>query len=114
WVIILTQRGTASLGRIRAILDLPPAVADEEPLVDLGSGGIRGDVRFRDLIFSYAEASEPALRGIEAAAAQTVALVARPGAGKSTLLSLIPRLFNPLEPALLVDGIDVRRLRLAD
>jgi len=116
WVINLTQRGTASLGRIRAILDLPPAVADEEPLVDLGSGGIRGDVRFRDLTFSYAEASEPALCGIEAeaAAGQTVALVGRTGAGKSTLLSLIPRLFNPPEHALLVDGIDVRRLRLAD
>jgi ATP-binding cassette subfamily B protein len=42
-----------------------------------------------------------------------VALVGRTGAGKSTLLSLVPRLWNPPETALRVDGIDVRRLPLA-
>ena len=47
------------------------------------------------------------------AAGQTVAVVGRTGSGKSTLLSLIPRLIDPPEGALFVDGIDVRRLPLA-
>ena len=53
WVVNLTQRGTASLARIRKILDTEPAIRDEEPLADPGE--ILGDVRFRDLTFAYRE-----------------------------------------------------------
>jgi ATP-binding cassette subfamily B protein len=119
WVINLTQRGTASLGRIREVLETAPAVVDEEPLVDLPA--IRGAVRYRDLSFSYATTSplpptaEPVLSGVdfEVEAGRTVALVGRTGSGKSTLLALLPRLFNPPEQSVLVDGVDVRRLPLA-
>ena len=113
WVVNLAQRGTASLLRIQAILDTPPAIRDEEPLVD--PGAIGGEVSFRDLSFSYRGDAEPVLRGInfQAAAGQTVAVVGRTGAGKSTLLSLIPRLAEPPEGTLRVDGLDVRRLPLA-
>jgi ATP-binding cassette subfamily B multidrug efflux pump len=113
WVINLTQRGTASLGRIREVLETAPAVVDEEPLVDLAE--IRGAVRYRNLTFSYSPTAEPVLEGIdfEVEAGRTVALVGRTGSGKSTLLSLLPRLFNPPEASLFVDGVDVRRLPLA-
>ncbi len=116
WVINLTQRGTASLGRIREILETAPAVVDEEPQVALAA--IRGAVRYRDLSFSYAtspQTAEPILSGIdfEVEAGKTVALVGRTGSGKSTLLALLPRLFNPPEQGVLVDGVDVRRLPLA-
>jgi ATP-binding cassette subfamily B multidrug efflux pump len=112
WVVNLAQRGTASLARIRAVLDTPPAIRDEEPLVDPGE--IRGDVRFRDLTFSYREGT-PVLSNVDldVPAGRTVAVVGRTGAGKSTLLALIPRLIDPPEGELLVDGIDVRRLPLA-
>jgi len=113
WVVNLAQRGTASLARIRKILDLQPAVRDEQPLAD--PGVLYGDVSFRDLTFAYREGTEPVLEGIDlqVAAGQTVAVVGRTGAGKSTLLGLIPRLMDPPEGSLWVDGIDVRRLPLA-
>jgi ATP-binding cassette subfamily B multidrug efflux pump len=113
WVINLAQRGTASLARIRSIVETPPAIRDEEPLIDPGQ--IRGSVRFERLTFSYREGTEPVLAGVDfqVQAGQTVALVGRTGSGKSTVLSLIPRLIDPPEGALFVDGIDVRRLPLA-
>jgi ATP-binding cassette subfamily B protein len=112
WVINLVQRGTASLIRIRAVLDTPPAIRDEEPLVDPGQ--IRGAVRFDHLTFTYRDGLPAVLKdvNVQVAAGQTVALVGRTGSGKSTVLSLIPRLFDPPEGALFVDGIDVRRIRL--
>jgi ATP-binding cassette, subfamily B, multidrug efflux pump len=121
WVINLVQRGSASLGRIRDVMEVPPAIADEEPLVDPGE--IDGAVRFRSLTFAYPPAGpvpadrppEPVLSGIDfdVPAGRTVALVGRTGAGKSTLLALVPRLLNPPEGTLLVDGLDVRRMPLA-
>lgn len=113
WVVNLAQRGTASLLRMLAILETRPAVRDEEPLLD--PGPLRGEVSFRNLTFAYREDAEPVLQGIDlhAEAGQTVAIVGRTGSGKSTLLSLIPRLIDPPEGTLRVDGVDVRRLPLA-
>lgn len=117
WVVNLTQRGLASLARIRQVLDTQPAIRDAQPFIDpiVDPGALRGDVSFRDLTFAYGQAAEPVLRGIDlqVAAGQTVAVVGRTGSGKSTLLSLIPRLIDPPEGALFVDGADVRRLPLA-
>ena len=113
WVINLAQRGAASFARIRQVLDTTPAVRDEEPLVRLD--GIRGDVAFRGLTFAYEGAARPALEDVEleVPAGRTVALVGHTGSGKSTLLSLVPRLYDPPEGTLFVDGVDVRRLPLA-
>ncbi len=113
WVVNLAQRGTASLLRLRAVLETLPAIRDEEPLVD--SVPVLGDVSFHDLSFAYREDAEPVLRGVDfhAPAGQTVAVVGRTGSGKSTLLSLIPRLIDPPAGTLRVDGVDVRRLPLA-
>ncbi|MFL6199257.1 MAG: ABC transporter ATP-binding protein [Thermoanaerobaculia bacterium] len=113
WVVNLTQRGTASLLRMRRVMDAVPAIRDEEPLTD--PGAILGDVAFRGLSFSYTPGSEPVLQGIDlqVAAGQTVAVVGRTGSGKSTLLSLLPRLVDPPEGTLFVDGADVRRMPLA-
>jgi ATP-binding cassette subfamily B protein len=113
WVINLAQRGTASLLRIRAVLDEVPAIRDEAPLVD--PGAIAGAVRFARLDFSYREDGPRVLSGIDldVPAGRTVALVGRTGSGKSTLLSLIARLYDPPPGTVLVDGIDVRRLPLA-
>jgi ATP-binding cassette subfamily B multidrug efflux pump len=112
WVVNLTQRGTASLARIRKVLDTEPAIRDEEPLVD--PGAILGDVSFRGLTFAYREGT-PVLADIslQVAAGQTVAVVGRTGSGKSTLLALIPRLIDPPHGTLLVDGTDIRHLPLA-
>ncbi|HEV7517732.1 MAG TPA: ABC transporter ATP-binding protein [Thermoanaerobaculia bacterium] len=119
WVINLTQRGTASLGRLRQVLDAAPTIVDEPPLVDLPTlAEIRGAVRCRDLTFAYASdipGAEPILSAIDfqVEAGRTVALVGRTGSGKSTLLSLLPRLFDPPGESVFLDGMDVRHLPLA-
>jgi ATP-binding cassette subfamily B protein len=112
WVANLVQRGTASLQRIRDVMEVEPAIRDVPPLVDTE---IRGAVRADHLTFSY-PTGEPVLSDItfNVAAGQTVALVGRTGSGKSTLLALIPRLVDPPEQSLWLDGVDVRRIRLAD
>ena len=111
WVINLVQRGTASLGRMRAIFDRRPEVADAPDAVDPGE--IDGAVAVRGLTFAYGD-GPPVLHDVDFAvpAGTTVALVGRTGAGKSTLLGLVPRLFEPPEGTVFVDGQDVRRLRL--
>ena len=113
WVINLVQRGGASLGRIREVLELEPAIADPSSpvLVD----GLRGDVAFRDLNFAYpSNEGLNVLEGIDLAisAGTTVAVVGNTGSGKSTLLSLLPRMIDPPPNTVFVDGIDIRRLPL--
>ncbi len=114
WVINLTERGSASLARIRQILEQEPAIRDLEPLVR--NVEIRGSLRFRDLDFRYEGNTTPVLAGIdlEIELGLTVAVVGRTGAGKSTLLSLIPRLIDPPEGHLEVDGVEIHRLPLAE
>jgi ATP-binding cassette subfamily B multidrug efflux pump len=113
WTVNLAQRGTASLARIRAVVDTVPAIRDEAPLA--ASAEIAGGLRFHNLSFEY-RAGTPVLADVDldVPAGRTVAIVGRTGAGKSTLLALIPRLVDPPDAALLVDGTDVRRLPLAN
>lgn len=113
WVINLVQRGAASFGRIRQVLDEEPAVRDEPPLTPLSA--VRGAVTMRDLTFSW-DGGPPVLRDIdlEIPAGTTVAVVGRTGTGKSTLLSLLPRLVDPPRGTVFLDGVDVRTLRLAE
>ena len=129
WVINLAQRGAASLGRIREILETPPAIADRDEEWGPRSLGepaaIDGAVAFRGLEFAYdaggngngqgAVDGPRVLAGIDVAVAAgtSVALVGRTGAGKSTLLSLLPRLVEPPEGTVFVDGVDVLDLPLA-
>ena len=111
WVVNLIERGEASMGRIHAILDERPEIADEAPLE---IGAIKGDVAFRGLSFAYDD-GVPVLHDIEleVPAGRTVAIVGPTGCGKSTLVSLLPRLFDPPPGTVFVDGHDVRRLPLA-
>lgn len=75
---------------------------------------LRGDVELRDVWFDYG--GEPVLRGVslQAKAGQTVALVGPSGGGKSTTMDLLLRFHDPLRGQVLVDGRDLREVRLAD
>ncbi len=112
WVINLVQRGLASLGRILEILDTEAEIRDAPGAV--APAELRGEVRCRALEFAY-QPGEPVLRDIDldVPAGSTLAVVGRTGSGKSTLLSLVPRLLEPPPGTVLVDGIDVGRIRLA-
>lgn len=116
WVTNLFQRGAASMGRINAIMEREPAV--QAPAEPHPVDGIRGEVEFRNVGFRYPGSDRPVLTDISFVArpGQTVAIVGATGSGKSTLVSLIPRLFDPTEGEVLLDGVplpayDHRELR---
>jgi ATP-binding cassette, subfamily B, multidrug efflux pump len=107
WVINLMQRGTASLSRIREMLNVPPTIAtpaDPTPVpVPLAGGIVFADVRLE-------YAAGPALSGVSftVAAGETVAVVGPTGSGKTSLTQMVPRLLDPTAGAVWVDGVDVR------
>jgi ATP-binding cassette subfamily B multidrug efflux pump len=107
WVINLMQRGTASLGRIREMLAVAPSIA--APSDALRPERLRGEIEFRGVRLGYAAGE--ALRGIDLKIlpGETVALAGHTGSGKTSLVNLVPRLFDPTEGTVLVDGADVRR-----
>ena len=104
----LSQRATASGGRIFQILDRQPEVTAEPDAGPLPDGG--GRVQFENVTLRYPGASSDALEGIEldVRAGLTVALVGGTGSGKSSLVQLIPRLYDTTGGRVLVDGADVR------
>lgn len=109
WVVNLVQRGQASLGRLRELLDEQPAIAAPASPEKLATPP-RGAIEFRDVEVRYP--ARHALAGIHLtiAAGSTVAIVGHTGSGKSTLVSLIPRLLDPTSGHVLLDGIDLRKL----
>jgi ATP-binding cassette subfamily B protein len=77
---------------------------------------VQGHVRFEHVGFSYADADVPALVDVDldVPAGTTLALVGETGSGKTTLGSLVARLHDPTTGRVTIDGVDVRRIRLAD
>jgi len=107
WVINLMQRGTASLDRIREMLNLPPTIAaplHPQPVPTQ----LAGEIVFTDVRLEYA--AGPALSGItlRVASGETVAVVGHTGAGKTSLTQMVPRLLDPTSGVVYVDGVDVR------
>jgi len=107
WVVNLMQRGSASLDRINQILHEKPAIGPPPAPVPVDHA--RGEIEFRDVVMQYG--SGRALDGVDLhiPAGATVAIVGHTGSGKSTLVSLVPRLFDPTDGAVLLDGIDLRQ-----
>jgi ATP-binding cassette subfamily B protein len=110
YVVNLYQRGTASLKRFNAILETVPTIRDEEPAKD--QPPIQGRIEFKNLTFAYN--GKPVLRDIDLTIepGQTVAFVGKTGSGKSTLVTLIPRLLDAPDGAVLIDGIPIRHYKL--
>lgn len=101
------------IDRVMEVLESSPEVID--PPRPIRPPAVKGEIRFEDVAYGY-ERGRPVLRGINlhAGAGQRVAIVGATGAGKSTLVSLIPRLMDPWEGRILLDGRDVRNFALAD
>jgi ATP-binding cassette, subfamily B, multidrug efflux pump len=113
WVTNMVQRGLASWKRMLEVLDAVPDIADPGPDQLVVLPEVRGAIEFRDLTFAYTD--RPVLEHVSVTidAGQTVALVGPTGSGKSTLISLLPRLYDPPPGTVFIDGVDVRRLSLA-
>jgi ATP-binding cassette subfamily B protein len=108
WVINLLQRGTASLARIGELLDEQPEIVC--PASDAVGMVGEATIRFENVSFTYPGSSAPALSGItmEIRKGETVALVGSTGSGKSTIANLLPRVFDPSQGRVLLDGKDLR------
>jgi ATP-binding cassette subfamily B multidrug efflux pump len=109
------QQAMASSERIFKLLDEP-----EGPPQGVVTGMPRRGVtvEFEDVWFSYGNAEAPqwVLRGVSfrAEPGQTIALVGHTGAGKTTVVSLLMRFYDPQRGRILVDGVDIREMSLAD
>jgi len=114
WMINLFQRGSASLGRIQAILNTPSEAAEilEVPKKSL----TQGDIESRSLTFTYPGSNLPALEDIHLSIkpGQLVGIVGRTGAGKSTLCQLLPRLYDTPPGQLYWEGEDIHRWPLEE
>jgi len=113
WVANLMQRGRASLARVRELLDERPRIAAPERARTL-SQPVRGDLELRGVTVRYGERSALAGIDLRVAAGSTMAIVGRTGCGKTTLANLIPRLIDPSDGAVFLDGIDLREVAPED
>jgi len=113
WVVNILQQGAASMGRLARIFDTKSDIADVGP-VRWDHQEMKGAIEFRDVVFSYPETSQPALKGISLAvpAGTTLAIVGYTGSGKTSLVNLLPRLYDVTSGSVLIDGIDVRHIPL--
>ena len=107
----MAQRAVASGARVFEILDRAPRMTTPAGAPPLPDG--RGAVRFDHVTVAY-EGAEPVVCEVsfEVEAGETVALVGATGSGKTTLASLVPRLYDPVEGRVLIDGVDVSQVDL--
>ena len=108
----MLQKAFASAEKIFAIMDLEIDVTDEPDAIELEN--IRGEIEFRDVWFAY-EPDVWVLKGVSfhVDARQTVAFVGSTGSGKTTILSLLCRNYDIQKGQILVDGIDIRHIKIA-
>lgn len=106
------QSAFASAEKIFSVFDLVPEVVDEPGAMELDA--IRGEIEFRDVWFAY-EPDEWVLKGVSfhVEARQTAAFVGATGSGKTTILSLICRNYDIQKGQILIDGIDIKRIKIS-
>ena len=106
------QRSFASAEKIFSIMDIVPEVVDAPDAIELDE--IRGEIEFKDVWFCY-KPDEWVLKGVSfhVEPKQTVAFVGATGSGKTTILSLICRNYEIQKGQILIDGIDIRRIKIS-
>jgi ATP-binding cassette subfamily B protein len=106
------RKASVALASVFTILDADEESPDLPNAVDCAP--IRGEIRFEHVTFTY-RGGRTALEDVDVTVApgETVALVGPSGSGKSTFLQLVQRVHNPTEGRILIDGADLRALRVA-
>ncbi len=105
------QAALAAAERIYGILDSTEEIPEHPEAIELEN--VRGEIEFRNVSFSYIP-GRPVLQNINlhVKPGETIALVGHTGAGKTTLANLILRFYDPDQGEILIDGIDIRRIKL--
>lgn len=106
------QNGYSGYSRFLEVMAIAPDIKDAPDAVDLQN--VRGEIDFKNVSFAYEGSREKVLDqvNLKVRAGEYVALVGSSGAGKTTLCSLIPRFYDVTQGSVLLDGTDVRRIRL--
>lgn len=112
-VINWLNRALAATERVFEILDTPPEVIDDENAIPMPH--IEGRVEFRNVTFGY-DKYMPVLHNIsfEVKPGEIIGLVGRSGAGKTTIINLICRFYEAQEGQVLIDGVDIKKIKLKD
>ncbi|MCX7984727.1 MAG: ABC transporter ATP-binding protein/permease [Bacteroidetes bacterium] len=108
WVTNILQQGAASMERLSTIFDTHPTILNSNSH-SITIPSIRGTIEFRNVSFQYPGTGKWVLRNISFTlpAGSTFAIVGRTGAGKTTLINLIPRIYDPTEGEIFIDGIPI-------
>lgn len=122
WVVNLFQRGAASMARLTEILDARSAVREPEAERVMALPPSKGgrSIEFRDVGFHFPslDTGEPrwVLRGVSfnVQAGSSLGVVGSTGSGKTALMDLIPRLYDPQEGEILMDGVPIRDIPLSE
>ena len=114
-VFIMVPRAAVSVKRVGEVLDTLPSIVDPQSPQQLPDDAT-GKIEFKDVTFTYPDADLPVLSSINFAAepGQTTAFIGSTGSGKSTLINLIPRFYDVSAGQILLDGVDIRNLKLED
>lgn len=112
FIISMMAQAGASSSRIFEVLDTKIEVDRNEDKPALPP--IKGNVEFKDVTFRYFNSSDPVLKNVSftAEAGETIALLGSTGSGKTTIINLIPRFYDVTEGAMLIDGHDLRDVKL--
>jgi ATP-binding cassette subfamily B protein len=119
WVINLFQRGAASMTRLNEILDVQPQITDPAEPKALPPASSGRSIEFRGVGFHYPSTADYPPRWVlrdvtfKVPAGATLAVVGATGSGKSALMDLIPRLADPQEGEILIDGVPIKDLPLS-
>jgi len=109
--ILQYQRASVSAARIFDVLDKEPEVKDQPNALTLKD--VKGHVKFENVTFGY-DPKKPILVNLsfEVKPGERVAIVGPTGSGKSTLIKLIPRFYDPTSGRILIDGIDIKNVKI--
>jgi ATP-binding cassette subfamily B protein len=120
WVVNLFQRGAASFRRLADILDATPTIVSPPATRSLPPAAAGRTIEFRKVGFHYPSAPGQSprwvLRDISfvLAAGSTLGVVGATGSGKSALMDLVARVYDPQEGEILIDGVPIRDLDIAE
>lgn len=114
-IFIMIPRASVSARRVGEVINTESTIHDPSNPKKIPNNG-RGLVEFKDVTFTYPDAEAPILSGINFTAepGQTTAFIGSTGSGKSTLINLIPRFYDVSAGQIMIDGIDIRDLKLKD
>ncbi|MEE1443615.1 MAG: ABC transporter ATP-binding protein [Blautia sp.] len=112
---IMIPRANVAAKRINEVMETQISVQDSQDVQSVQEDK-KGQIVFEHVSFAYPGADEKTLHDIDFTAnkGETVAFIGSTGSGKSTLVNLIPRFFDVTEGRILVDGVDIRNLKLHD